>query len=80
MFVAAADCAFGYSALRSCKLILPDEQIMQISCPAPFEKTFPFSLDPNHFISPAVPSHAGALAIVTNAGRDAVDAAAPARK
>ncbi len=47
---------------------------MQISCPAPFEKTFPFSLDPNHFISPAVSSHAGALAIVTNAGRDAVDA------
>ena len=43
-------------------------------CLLPFAKIYCFSLDPNHFISPAVSSHAGALAIVTNAGRDAMDA------
>jgi hypothetical protein len=46
----------------------------QITCPAPFAKTFPFSLVANHFISLVVSSHRGAIAIVTNAGRDAVDA------
>ena len=45
-----------------------------IACPAPFAKTFPFSLEANHFISLVVSSHRGAIAIVTNAGRDAVDA------
>jgi hypothetical protein len=47
-----------------------------LGCPVLIAKTFPFSLDANHFISAAVSSHAGALAIVTNAGRDAVDAVA----
>ena len=45
-----------------------------IACPAPFAKTFRFSLEANHFISLVVSSHRGAIAIVTNAGRDAVDA------
>jgi len=44
-------------------------------CPASFAKTFPFSFGANHFISTAVSSHQeGRLAIVTNAGRDAMDA------
>ena len=43
--------------------------------PAPFAKIFPFSFDPNHFYIFAVPSHTeGRFAIVTDAGRDAVDA------
>jgi len=46
-------------------------------CPSPFAKTFAFPLGPNHFISPSVSSHAGALAIVTDAGRDAMDADVP---
>jgi hypothetical protein len=46
-----------------------------IACPAPFAKTFPFSFAANRFISAAVSFHQkGRLAIVTNAGRDAVDA------
>jgi hypothetical protein len=44
-------------------------------CPALLAKIFPFSLGANHFISAAVSSHQeGRLAIVTNAGRDAMDA------
>jgi hypothetical protein len=46
-------------------------------CPAPFAKIFPFRPDPNHFYIPhrLVPLE-GRIAIVTDAGRDAVDAAA----
>src|SRR6266478_5597015 len=46
-------------------------------CPAPFAKIFPFRLYPNHFyiVSRLVPLE-GRIAIVTDAGRDAVDAAA----
>jgi hypothetical protein len=46
-----------------------------ICCPAPFAKIFLFSSDPNHFtyLCRLVP-HEGRLAIVTDAGRDAVDA------
>src|SRR6266849_1621589 len=48
-----------------------------ISCPAPFAKIFRFAPDPNHFYIPCrlVPNE-GRIAIVTDAGRDAVDAAA----
>jgi hypothetical protein len=44
-------------------------------CPAPFAKIFPFSLNPNHLYIPRclVPLE-GRIAIVTDAGRDAVDA------
>jgi hypothetical protein len=53
----------------------PAGQISGHACPAQLSKTFPFSLDANHFISAAVSSHQeGRLAIVTNAGRDAMDA------
>src|SRR3984893_10073574 len=44
-------------------------------CPVLFRKIFPFPPDPNHFYIPRrlVP-HEGRIAIVTDAGRDAVDA------
>ena len=46
-----------------------------ISCPAPWKKIFWFSEDANQYYIPTVPSQTeGRLAIVTNAGRDAVDA------
>ena len=50
----------------------------QTSCPAPFAKIFPFAADPNQLHIPhrLVPLE-GRIAIVTNAGRDAVDARAP---
>jgi hypothetical protein len=52
-----------------------DGQITQRSCPALLAKTISFPLGANHFISAAVSSHQeGRLAIVTNAGRDAMDA------
>ena len=46
-----------------------------ILCPAPIAKIFPFPRDANHFTSPhrLVPAE-GRIAIVTNAGRDAMDA------
>jgi hypothetical protein len=49
----------------------------QFRCPAPFTKIFLFSFDPNHrlILCRPVPNE-GRLAIVTNAGRDAVDATA----
>jgi hypothetical protein len=46
-----------------------------ISCPAPFAKIFLFAADPNHRLIHRRPvSPEGRLAIVTDAGRDAVDA------
>jgi hypothetical protein len=44
--------------------------------PALSAKINPFPSHPNHCISRAVSSQQGRLAIVTDAGRDAVDAAA----
>jgi hypothetical protein len=46
-------------------------------CPAPFAKIFPFPPDPNqiYIVSHPVPKE-GRIAIVTDAGWDAVDAAA----
>jgi hypothetical protein len=56
---------------------LPDRRSGK-SLSSPSAKTFPFSLDANHFIRAAVSSHQeGRLAIVTNAGRDAMDADLP---
>src|ERR1700731_292368 len=47
------------------------------SCPAPDAKILWFSEDPNHFyIRRRLVPHEGRFAIVTDAGRDAVDAAA----
>jgi hypothetical protein len=55
---------------------LPDGQITK-SCPAPFAKIFPFRLDPNQMYMPRHPvPKEGRIAIVTDAGWDAVDAAA----
>jgi hypothetical protein len=46
-------------------------------CPAPFSKIFRFHFDPNHFNnSRRLVPHEGRIAIVTDAGRDAVDAGA----
>jgi hypothetical protein len=55
---------------------VPDGQISE-SCPAPIAKIFGFSFYPNHFYIPRrlVPLE-GRIAIVTDAGWDAVDAAA----
>ena len=59
------------------RMILPDGQITsdyQKSCQAPESKIFLFSPDPNQFTDSCRPvPQEGRLAIVTNAGRDAVD-------
>jgi hypothetical protein len=48
-----------------------------LSCPVPSAKIFPFAPDPNQtYINCRPVPHKGRLAIVTNAGRDAVDARA----
>ena len=45
------------------------------TCPAPFAKIFSFPSDANHFTILAIPSHTeGRFAIVTDVGRDAMDA------
>jgi hypothetical protein len=50
----------------------PDQR--DLGRPVPHQKIFLFPSDPNHLLIPRVPSHRGRLAIVTDAGRDAVDA------
>jgi hypothetical protein len=50
----------------------PDQR--DLACPVLFAKTFRFRSAQITFTSAAVSSHRGAIAIVTNAGRDAVDA------
>jgi hypothetical protein len=57
------------------RIFVPDGQISE-SCPAPFSKIFLFSPDPNHFYTPRRLVPQGRIAIVTDAGWDAVDAAA----
>jgi hypothetical protein len=48
------------------------------TCLVPFAKIFSFSSDPNHLHIPRRPvPYEGRLAIVTDAGRDAVDADVP---
>ena len=46
----------------------------RFSCPAPFAKIFWFSEIANHFITPPSTSLKGRIAIVTDAGLDAMDA------
>jgi hypothetical protein len=54
-------------------LIVPDGQISE-SCPVPFAKIFGFAADPNQqYIAHRPVPQRGARAIVTDAGRDAVD-------
>jgi hypothetical protein len=61
-------------------LIVPDGQITE-SCPAPFAKIFSFSPDPNQqYIAHRPVPQRGARAIVTDAGRDAMDADSAARR
>ena len=55
---------------------LPDGQFLDRRVQSPSQKYFCFRLTRLKSISPAVPSPRGALAIVIDAGRDAVDAAA----
>ena len=61
----------GDDLLRRFNVICPP-------CPVPFAKIFRFHSDPNHFnnFRRLVP-HEGRIAIVTDAGRDAVDVDAP---
>src|SRR4051794_19530768 len=62
-----AVCARATAPQRS----VPDGQI---TCPAPTTKINAFVFAAKHFPNRAVSSHQGALAIVTDAGRDAMDA------
>jgi hypothetical protein len=58
---------------RGTKFIEPDQA--DASCPVLLAKIFSFPSDPNHLhISHRPVPHEGRLAIVTDAGRDAVDA------
>jgi len=64
------DCATVYFAQVICLVGEP--------CPAPRQKIFHFPFEANHrLISPRPVPHEGRLAIVTDAGRDAVDAEVP---
>jgi hypothetical protein len=61
---------------RSGEFVEPDQS--DSTCPVPSAKYFRFAPDPNHFTycrRPVPPE--GRLAIVTDAGRDAVDAKVP---
>jgi hypothetical protein len=62
-----------YILARNGGFVEPDQS--DLPCPVLFPKIFPFPFDPNHFYKPRrlVP-HEGRIAIVTDAGRDAVDA------
>jgi hypothetical protein len=55
---------------------LPDGLSGQFRVQCARKKYFAWRVGRNRFIDSAIPPHRGALAIVTNAGRDAVDAAA----
>jgi hypothetical protein len=59
----------------SAKFLEPDQ--CDLPCPVLLAKIFPFASDPNHFYIPhrLVPQRGGSR-VVTNAGRDAVDARA----
>ena len=61
---------------RTAKFLLCDQA--DLGCPVPFEKIFFFAPDPNQLHIPCrlVPLE-GRIAIVTDAGRDAVDVRAP---
>ena len=56
------------------RFVEPDQR--DLGSPVLFAKIFPFTADPNQlYIPPSCPTE-GRIAIVTDAGRDAVDAAA----
>ena len=60
---------------RTSSADLPDGRSPAIRCPVPVAKIFLFSPKPNHFyIAPRPVPQEGRHAIVTDAGRDAVDA------
>jgi hypothetical protein len=65
----------GSRFARTEKILLRDQR--DLPCPVPFAKIFLFSADPNQLHIPhrLVPLE-GRIAIVTDAGRDAVDARA----
>src|ERR1700737_4448223 len=66
--------AFALRATADRSADLPDGRARWFSCPAPFAKIFPFPPDPNHFYIPRRPAPLeGRIAIVTDAGWDAVD-------
>jgi hypothetical protein len=55
-------------------LIVADDGQITESCPAPFAKIFRFAADPNQqYIAHRPVPQRGARAIVTDAGRDAMD-------
>src|ERR1700688_844067 len=55
------------------RFVEPDQS--DLPCPVPFAKIFRFAPDPNHFYNSRRPVPLqGRIAIVTDAGRDAVDA------
>src|SRR5438046_3397605 len=69
----------GLHAYRPCFGFSPPGKSVgtAIFCPSPFSKIIPFSPDPNqNYKSCRLVPPKGRIAIVTNAGRDAVDAKA----
>jgi hypothetical protein len=68
-----------YVLARNGGFVEPDQS--DLPCPAPVAKIFPFPPDPNHFYIRRRPvPQRGARAIVTDAGRDAVDADSAVRR
>ena len=65
-------CKWGWTGFTD----LPDRQSVEMPVQPSLQKYFRFHLTQITSISSAVPSPRGALAIVIDAGRDAVDAAA----
>src|SRR4051812_38634383 len=63
------------ASLRSQWATAPQRSVPdgQITCPAPTTKINAFVFEAKHRPNRAVSSHQGALAIVTDAGRDAMD-------
>src|SRR5882757_9870320 len=65
---------FGLSLPTFAKRRFVEADQSDLPCPVAFAKIFPFSLDPNQNYIPRRPvPQRGARAIVTDAGRDAVD-------
>jgi len=64
------------ASARSAWFVEPDQAVS--TCPVPSPKIFPFAPDPNHFHNSRHPvPHEGRIAIVTDAGWDAVDTVTP---
>src|SRR5437016_10651640 len=72
-----AEAAFSAHAASFGGTDLPDGAAVGMVCRVPFAKINLFAIDPNHsYTRCRLVPHEGRLAIVTDAGRDAVDAAA----